>query len=101
MLKIGEFSKLSRLSVRMLRYYDASGLLTPAVVDPFTGYRYYCEEQLPTAGRIAALRDMGFPLSAIDAITQRQGDAAALAQLLEEHRRTLQARLDNYERMKQ
>ena len=93
MLKIGEFSKLSRLSVRMLRYYDASGLLTPAVVDPFTGYRYYCEEQLPTAGRIAALRDMGFPLSAIDAITQRQGDAAALAQLLEEHRRTLQARL--------
>lgn len=94
MLKIGEFSKLSRLSVRMLRYYDASGLLTPAVVDPFTGYRYYCEEQLPTAGRIAALRDMGFPLSAIDAITQRQGDAAALAQLLEEHRRTLQARLD-------
>lgn len=39
MLKIGEFSKLSRLSVRMLRYYDASGLLTPAVVDPFTGLR--------------------------------------------------------------
>ena len=43
MLKIGEFSKLSRISIRMLRYYDEMGLLVPETIDPFTGYRYYSE----------------------------------------------------------
>ena len=60
MLKIGEFSKLSRVSVRMLRHYDEIGLLKPAKIDRFTDYRYYREDQLPIAGRIAALKDMGF-----------------------------------------
>ena len=41
MLKIGEFSKLSRVSVRMLRHYDEMGLLRPAEIDRFTDYRYY------------------------------------------------------------
>ena len=41
MLKIGEFSKLSRVSVRMLRHYDEIGLLKPAEIDRFTDYRYY------------------------------------------------------------
>ena len=41
MLKIGYFSKLSRISIRMLRHYDEIGLLKPAEIDPFTGYRYY------------------------------------------------------------
>ena len=59
MLKIGEFSKLSRVSVRMLRHYDEIGLLKPAEIDHFTDYRYYREDQLPIAGRIAALKDMG------------------------------------------
>ena len=62
MLKIGEFSKLSRISVRMLRHYDEIGLLKPAEIDRFTDYRYYREDQLPMAGRIAALKDMGFSL---------------------------------------
>ena len=59
MLKIGEFSKLSRISVRMLRHYDEIGLLKPAKIDRSTDYRYYREDQLPIAGRIAALKDMG------------------------------------------
>ena len=63
MLKIGEFSKLSRVSVRMLRHYDEVGLLAPSEVDSMTGYRYYSERQLITAGRIAALRALGFGLS--------------------------------------
>ena len=62
MLKIGEFSKLSRISIRMLRHYDEIGLLMPENTDPFTGYRYYSEAQLFTAGRINALKDMGFRL---------------------------------------
>lgn len=73
MLKIGTFSKLSRLSIRMLRRYDELGLLQPVHTDPFTGYRYYREEQLTTAGRIAALRDMGFGLSAIGTLLEDGG----------------------------
>lgn len=46
MLKIGDFSKLSRISIRMLRHYDEIGLLKPGKVDAFTGYRYYEESQL-------------------------------------------------------
>ena len=65
MLKIGEFSKLSRVSIRMLRHYDEIGLLKPAYIDPDSGYRYYAEHQLTAAGRITALKDMGFGLSSM------------------------------------
>ena len=65
MLKIGDFSKLSRVSIRMLRHYDEIGLLKPAVIDRFTGYRYYSEAQLPVICRITACEDMGFSLSEI------------------------------------
>jgi DNA-binding transcriptional MerR regulator len=62
MLKIGDFSKLSRVSVITLRYYDELGLLKPAHVDRFTGYRYYSLDQLPRLNRILALKDLGFSL---------------------------------------
>ena len=68
MLKIGDFSKLSRVSIRMLRHYDEIGLLKPVWIDPESGYRYYTAEQLPIAGRINALKDMGFGLAAIGEI---------------------------------
>ena len=53
--KIGDFSKLSRVSVKTLRYYDELGLLKPAHVDHFTGYRFYSADQLPQLNRILAL----------------------------------------------
>ena len=65
MLKTGEFSKLSGVSVRMLRHYDEIGLLKPAETDRFTDYRYYREDQLPKVCRITALKDMGFSLADI------------------------------------
>lgn len=65
MLKIGEFSKLSRVSIRMLRHYDDIGLIKPVQVDDLTGYRYYREDQLYQIGRITALKDMGFGLADI------------------------------------
>ncbi len=55
MFKIGDFSKLSRVSVKTLRYYDKLGLLKPAHVDHFTGYRYYSADQPPQLNRILAL----------------------------------------------
>ena len=65
MFRIGDFSKLSRISVKTLRYYDKVGLLKPAHVDDFTGYRYYTYEQLPRLNRILALKDLGFSLAEI------------------------------------
>lgn len=65
MLKIGEFSKLSKVSVRMLRHYDEIDLLKPIKIDKFSGYRYYSEEQLPIMVRINFLKEMGFGLTAI------------------------------------
>src|ERR671925_475829 len=65
MFKIGEFSRLSRVSVRMLRHYDQLGLLTPSQTDRFTNYRYYSGDQLPRLNRILALRDLGFSLEQI------------------------------------
>lgn len=78
MLKIGEFSKLSRVSVRMLRHYDEVGLLAPSEVDSMTGYRYYSERKLITAGRIAALRALGFGLSETRELLRLYDDRAAL-----------------------
>ena len=78
MLKIGEFSKLSRVSIRMLRHYDEIGLLKPAEIDRFTGYRYYNPDQLPVIGRITALKDMGFQLADIVKILDVYDDRETL-----------------------
>lgn len=60
MFKIGEFSKLTQVSIRMLRYYDDMGLLKPAEVNCENGYRMYSSEQTKTLSKIIMLRDMGF-----------------------------------------
>ena len=65
MFKIGEFSKLSQVTVKTLRYYDEIGLLKPAEVDRFTSYRYYSASQLPRLNRILALKDLGLALDQI------------------------------------
>jgi DNA-binding transcriptional MerR regulator len=65
MLRIGDFSRLSRVSIKALRYYDDLGLLKPVQVDPDNGYRYYTVEQLPRLNRILAYKDLGFSLEQI------------------------------------
>ena len=59
MLKIGDFSRLARVSVKKLRFYDAAGLFVPAHVEPRTGYRFYRAAQLPELRRILLLRELG------------------------------------------
>ncbi|WP_027400574.1 MerR family transcriptional regulator [Anaerovorax odorimutans] len=78
MLKIGDFSKLSRISIRMLRHYDEIGLLIPESVNDFTGYRYYSEDQLSVANRITALKNMGFSLTVIGDILSQYEDSEKL-----------------------
>ena len=65
MFKIGDFSKLSQVPVKTLRYYDEIGLLKPAKVDRFTSYRQYSADQLPRLNRILALKDLGLSLAQI------------------------------------
>ena len=60
LFKIGEFSKLVRVSPRMLRHYEKCGLLNPAEIDRFTGYRQYSAAQIPLLTNIVTLRDLGF-----------------------------------------
>ena len=82
MFKIGEFSRLSRVSVRMLRHYDQLGLLTPSQIDPFTNYRYYSADQLPRLNRILALRDLGFSLEQIAGVLDEDLPADQLLGML-------------------
>ena len=65
MFKIGEFSKLSHVTVKTLRYYDRIGLLKPAEVDRWTSYRYYSADQLPRLNRVLALKHLGLSLHQI------------------------------------
>jgi DNA-binding transcriptional MerR regulator len=65
MFKIGDFSKLGQVSVRMLRHYDQLGLLKPDHIDKFTGYRYYTAGQLAHLNRILFFKDLGFSLQQI------------------------------------
>src|SRR6185503_14561568 len=72
MFRIGEFSRITRVTIETLRHYDALGLLKPAKVDPFTGYRFYSARQLMSLNRILALKEVGFSLEEIARILQEQ-----------------------------
>lgn len=68
MLKIGDFAKLTMISINMLRNYDKIGLLTPKYIDELSGYRYYDVDQIVTANKIVALKNMGIGLDDIGRI---------------------------------
>src|SRR5258708_11227624 len=100
MLKIGELSRLSRVTVQTLRHYDDLGLLKPSQVDTFTGYRYYLPNQLLRLYRILALKDLGFSLEQIakllenDLSTQELRGMLKMKQVeIEQHLEEEQARL--------
>ncbi|MFJ9693177.1 MerR family transcriptional regulator [Kitasatospora sp. NPDC101183] len=82
MLNIGDFANHGRVSVRMLRHYDAIGLLRPARVDPASGYRSYEAAQLARLNRVIALKELGFTLQQVRAVLDEQVDAAELRGML-------------------
>lgn len=100
MLTVGQFARMARLSAKQLRSYDALGLLSPARVDPDTGYRYYHPGQLRTALTIALLRSLDVPLAAIHELLTADpdraqqilaGERARIADELAARERTLRA----------
>jgi DNA-binding transcriptional MerR regulator len=99
MIRIGYFSRLSQVPVKTLRYYDQIGLLKPAQVDPFTGYRYYAIGQLSRLNRILALKDLGLSLEQIGRILAGELTAAELRGMLRLRQAQLQEEVRAAEEM--
>lgn len=93
MFRIGEFSRFSRVSVKMLRHYNDLGLLTPAYVDPQTSYRYYSAAQLPRLHRIVALKDIGFSLEQIGLMLDGEPSSEQVKGMLKLKRAELQQQM--------
>lgn len=94
MFSIGEFARHGRVSVRMLRHYDAIGLIRPACVDAATGYRSYQASQLDELNRVIALKDLGFTLQQVQAILEEKVSAAELRGMLRLRRAEIQASIE-------
>jgi DNA-binding transcriptional MerR regulator len=92
---IGEFARLCRLTVTTLRHYDATGVLTPAYVDPGTGYRYYDDDQVIIGSWLAVLRELGVPVADLRAVGSGH---ARVADVLAAHRGRLAGRIDEQQR---
>jgi DNA-binding transcriptional MerR regulator len=98
LLSIGRFARLSGLSVGALRHYDETGLLAPAEVDRFSGYRRYRRDQLETARTIGRLRDLEVPLDTIHAVLATD-DPGERHRLLGEQRARVEARVYRLQRI--
>ncbi|MFI8518375.1 MerR family transcriptional regulator [Streptomyces sp. NPDC085481] len=90
MFTIGDFARHGRVSVRMLRHYDAIGLLRPARVDPHSGYRFYEAAQLARLNRVIALKELGFTLEQVQSILDEQVGAEQLRGMLRLRRAELE-----------
>jgi DNA-binding transcriptional MerR regulator len=95
MFSIGEFARYGGVSVRMLRHYDAIGLLTPASVDPVTGYRFYEAGQLATLNRLLALKDLGFTLEQVRSVMTEVVTAAELRGMLRLRQAEIQSQIQD------
>jgi len=82
MFRIGDFSRIARVSARLLRFYDEIGLLAPAHADPQTGYRFYTIAQLGQLNRILVLKDLGFNLEQVRDIVSASVSPAELRKML-------------------
>ncbi|MEV5754526.1 MerR family transcriptional regulator [Actinoallomurus sp. NPDC052308] len=93
MFTIGDFARHGRVSIRMLRHYDAIGLLRPAHVDQSSGYRFYKAAQLSRLNRIVALKDLGFTLQEVQTILDEDVSTEELRGMLRLRRAELEAAL--------
>jgi effector-binding domain-containing protein len=97
MLKIGDFSKFSQVSIKTLRFYDEIGILKPAKVDQFTGYRYYLADQLPNLNKIVGLKELGLTLEEISLILSDNLSIEKIMELLKIKYKAIRERLQEEE----
>jgi DNA polymerase III sliding clamp (beta) subunit (PCNA family) len=90
MRSIGEMARNSGLTVSALRFYDGAGVLSPAWVDPQTGYRRYSPDQVDDARLVARLRRVGMPLAEIRLVLEHRSHPVLARQLLDAHLRRLE-----------
>jgi DNA-binding transcriptional MerR regulator len=98
LLPIGMFSRASLLSIKTLRHYHESGILVPARVDPQTGYRSYTVDQLADAAIVQRLRALDLPLEQVREVLDAR-DPETTRRILAAHRREMQLRLEETERI--
>jgi DNA-binding transcriptional MerR regulator/effector-binding domain-containing protein len=91
-LSIGDFSRMTYLSVKSLRRYHDMGLLEPADIDPDSGYRYYEAAQVPVGQVIRRFRDLGMPLEQVKGVLQAP-DAASRNELIVAHLQRMESEL--------
>ena len=97
LLSIGEFSRLTHVSVKALRHYHDQDLLRPAQVDPDSGYRLYATAQAATAQLIRRFRDLSMPLDQIKAVLSA-ADPTERESVIAGHLRSMERQLDQTKR---
>jgi len=93
LFSIGEFSRVTGLTVKALRFYHEEGVLAPARIDAVSGYRYYAARQVEVARAVTLLRRLEFPVKEIRAILARQGDAEHVAEALARQKAALEEKI--------
>ena len=101
MYSIGEFSKMTALTIKSLRLYHEKGLLVPAKVEQFSGYRYYDDRNFDTARTIKILKNLDFSLSEISEILDECNKEADVLEQLEQKLVVLQDRIRHYQEVSQ
>jgi len=91
-LPIGDFSRMTHLSVKALRHYHDVGLLVPAEIDLASGYRFYEPSQVPVAQVIRRFRDLGMPIDEIREVLQAP-DVGARNQVIAGHLQRMESEL--------
>lgn len=99
MYQIGDFSLISRLSIKTLRYYHECGLLEPSLIDPESGYRYYDEKCLERVRTIQELRNLDFSIKEIKEILDNCQDDSELLDYMSNKQSEISRKIANYENM--
>jgi DNA-binding transcriptional MerR regulator len=97
--QIGDFSTISRLTIKTLRYYHEYGILEPIHIDEESGYRYYDEGSLQRAAIIQELKSLDFPLKDIKDILDRCSDDVDLVTLATEKYAEIASKITRYGEM--
>ncbi len=93
---IGDFSKISRLGIKTLRYYHEIGLLLPTRIDKFTSYRYYDEKSLGRVQTIVRLKELGFSLETIKEILETNKDDQSLIRYMQDQLKEIDSQIDEF-----
>lgn len=96
--RIGEFARLSGVSIKTLRFYDQTGLLRPARIDPRTRYRFYTTEQLQDIAFARMLRASGMPVADVKRAMRKRSRVAEQRAMLESLQATLRESLARTQR---